>query len=93
MSICWVKPSLPTLSKIWGRWALTQTRLTNILKMEDKLLEDDLHVNLTIYSIPASLIKEFVENVARPNYPGGMSSAIIDLMRKTVGEHRAKEGR
>jgi len=53
------------------------------------LLADDLSVSLTIYDIPASLFTEFCLNVVRPRYPGGISDAIKDLMRKAIVEREA----
>lgn len=46
------------------------------------------HVSITIYYIPASLLNEFSENVAKPYYPGGMSQAIKDLMRKAIEKEK-----
>jgi len=50
--------------------------------------------NLTIYDIPAELLKEFAVKVVQPKYPGGVSEAIQDQMRKAVSRKtRAKAGR
>ena len=46
--------------------------------------------NLTIYGIPAELLHEFSEYVVKPFYPGGITPAIIDLMRKAVQEQKEK---
>jgi hypothetical protein len=55
-------------------------------RFESPLSDDDLLVSLTIYDIPASLLKQFSQNVIKPHYPGGVSDAIKDLMRKAVNE-------
>ena len=49
------------------------------------------HVDLTIMGIPEELIHEFSEYVVKPFYPGGITSAIMDLMRKAVQEQKQKE--
>jgi hypothetical protein len=46
--------------------------------------KDDLFVHLTIYDIPASLLKEFCEKTVKPYYPEGISQAIKDFMRKAA---------
>jgi hypothetical protein len=43
----------------------------------------DLFVNITLYHVPSSLVKEFALNVAY-KYPGGISEAIQDLMKNAV---------
>jgi len=48
------------------------------------------YVNTTIYDIPASLLSEFSDKVVKPCYPGGISQAIKDLMRKAVKEQKEK---
>lgn len=53
--------------------------------------KEELHVSITIYDIPASLVKEFAKNVMKPHYPRGISDAIQDLMRKAVEEEKRKE--
>ena len=50
------------------------------------LLAEDFPVKLTIYDIPVSLFKEFCLKVVQPRYPGGISDAIEDLMRKAILE-------
>ena len=49
-------------------------------------LEDDLLVDLTFHSIPASHLCEFVEKIVRPYYNGNMNTAIQDLLHKTIAE-------
>jgi hypothetical protein len=63
----------------------------------DKFLEDenrkpgDSHVNITIYHVPSSLVNDFAKFVVQPHYPGGISPAIKDLMRKAVEKQKQKE--
>lgn len=49
------------------------------------------YVNITIYDIPAELLHEFSEKVIKPFYPGGISVAFRDLMRKAVQEQKEKK--
>ena len=49
-------------------------------------LENDLLVDLTFHSVPASLLSEFAEKVVRPYYHGNMNTAIQDLLHKTLTE-------
>jgi hypothetical protein len=54
-------------------------------------LKDDLLVNLTIHDIPSVLLKEFCTKVANPEYPGGISDAIKDLMWKAIEAQNQQE--
>ena len=64
---------------------------------EDKQLtcyftdKNDILVHITIYNVPASLVKEFTQEVVRPSYPRGISDAIQDLMRKAILEQEARQ--
>ena len=49
-------------------------------------LEDDLLVDLTFHSVPASLLSEFAEKIVKPYYKGNMNAAIQDLIHKTLAE-------
>lgn len=49
------------------------------------------YVNITIYDVPAELLHEFSEKILKPYYPGGISVAIKDLMRKAIEEQKQKE--
>jgi hypothetical protein len=53
---------------------------------QKKLFEDS--VNITIYDVPADLLHEFSERVMKPYYPGGITEALVDLMRKAVQERK-----
>ena len=48
--------------------------------------EDDILVDLTFHSFPASLLTEFAEKIVRPYYQGNMNAAIQDLLHKTIAE-------
>jgi hypothetical protein len=48
--------------------------------------EDDLLLDLTFYSVPASLLSEIAEKIVRPYYNGNMNAAIQDLLHKTLRE-------
>jgi len=48
--------------------------------------EDDILVDLTFHSVPASLLTEFAEKIVRPYYAGNMNAAIQDLLHKTLAE-------
>jgi hypothetical protein len=47
---------------------------------------DDLLLDLTFHSVPASLLSEFAEKIVKPYYRGNMNAAIQDLLHKTIGE-------
>ena len=48
--------------------------------------EEDLLVDLTFHSVPASLLTEFAEKIVRPYYAENMNAAIQDLHYKTLAE-------
>jgi len=48
--------------------------------------QDDLLVDLTFHSVPASLLTEFAEKIVKPYYQGNMNAAIQDLIIKAVAE-------
>lgn len=50
--------------------------------VENGKFKDDMFVNVTICNVPESLLREFMRTVVNPSYPGGISEAIQDLMRK-----------
>ena len=43
----------------------------------------DLFVNITLYRVPESLVREFVLKIA-VHYPGGIGEAIQDLMKNAI---------
>ncbi len=48
--------------------------------------EEDLLVDLTFHSVPASLIAEFAEKIAQPYYNGNLNAAIQDLIHKALAD-------
>jgi len=60
------------------------------LNMKKKLsvlpIEDDLTVDLTFHEVPASLLTDFAEKIAKPFYCGNITNAIKDLMEQVITE-------
>ena len=58
------------------------------MKKETQVLatEDDLLLDLTFHSVPASLLSEFAEKIVKPYYNGNLNAAIQDLLHKTIAE-------
>jgi len=48
--------------------------------------ENDLLLDLTFHSVPASLLSEFAEKIVKPYYRGNLNAAIQDLLHKTIAE-------
>jgi hypothetical protein len=48
-------------------------------------VKEDIFVNITLYRVPGDLVQKFTRNVV-VNYPGGLSEAVQDLMRKALKE-------
>jgi len=44
--------------------------------------EEDLLVDLTFHSVPASLIAEFAEKIAKTHYNGNLNATAQDLIYK-----------
>jgi tagatose-1,6-bisphosphate aldolase non-catalytic subunit AgaZ/GatZ len=55
-------------------------------KTEFSAEQEDLLVDLTLHSVPASLIAEFAEKIVRPYYSGNLNAAVQDLIIKTLSE-------
>ncbi len=53
-------------------------------RLENVLTRNDFFVDLTIYDVPVSLLKDFSEYVINPGYTGRVTEAIKDLMRKEI---------
>jgi hypothetical protein len=53
-------------------------------RVDDKRHDDDMFVDLTIYDVPAGLLREFGEKVVNSSYPSGVNEAIKDLLRKAI---------
>ena len=49
-------------------------------------LENDLLIDLTFHSLPASLLAEFAEKIVGPYYNGNLNLAIQDLIGKILSE-------
>ena len=54
----------------------------------DGKFKDDSFGNLTIYNVSDSLLREFMRTVVWPKYPGGISEALQDLMKKEVQKQK-----
>ena len=50
-----------------------------------ELPKDDLFVNITLYRMPATLVRLFALKVAY-QYPGGIGEAVQELMKKAITE-------
>jgi len=50
-----------------------------------ELPKDDLYVSITLYHLPATLVRLFAQKVAY-KYPGGVGEAVEDLIKKAVIE-------
>lgn len=67
-----------------------QKRLACFQEIGDRRYDDDMFVDLTIYDVPAGLLREFGEKVVRSSYPGGVNEAIKDLLRKAIIEQESR---
>ena len=58
------------------------------MKKKTQVLElrNDLLIDLTFHSLPASLLAEFAEKIVKPYYSGNLNAAIQDLLHKTLAE-------
>ena len=48
--------------------------------------ENDLLIDLTLHSMPASRIAEFAEKIVQPYYAGNLNAAVQDLIQKALEE-------
>jgi hypothetical protein len=63
-----------------------QKAILNYLQSESvQLPEDDLFVTITLYRMPATLVRLFALKVAH-QYPGGIGEAVQELMKKVITE-------
>jgi hypothetical protein len=67
---------------------MQQKRLACFQARGNKRCDDDFFVQLTIYDVPDSLLREFCKKIVQRNYPGGVSDAIKDLIQKAVLEQQ-----
>jgi hypothetical protein len=65
---------------------VSEERLNMKKKLSVLAAEGDLTVDLTFHEVPASLLTEFAEKIARPFYNGNIGSAIKDLMQQAITE-------
>jgi len=49
-------------------------------------VKDDLMVSLTFHEVPASLLTEFAQKIAKPFYGGSITNAVEDLMQQAIAE-------
>lgn len=63
---------------------MQRKRLAVFQRVDDKRFGDDMFVDLTIYDVPAGLLREFGEKVVHSSYPSGVNEAIKDLLRKAI---------
>ncbi len=58
----------------------------NYLQSEPiELPKDDLFVSITLYRMPATLVRLFMQKVAY-QYPGGLGEAVQELMKRAISE-------
>jgi hypothetical protein len=53
-------------------------------------MSEPRYVHITIYDVPSELVKDFSDKIVKPYYPGGISQAIKDLMKKAVEKEKTK---
>ena len=68
---------------------MQRKRLTGFQEIGNERYDNDLSVHLTIYDVPASLLRDFCKKIVQPNYPGGVSDAIKDLIQKAILEQQS----
>jgi hypothetical protein len=67
---------------------MQRKRLTGFQEIGNERYDNDLSVHLTIYDVPAGLLRDFCKKIVQPNYPGGVSDAIKDLIQKAIMEQQ-----
>jgi hypothetical protein len=67
---------------------MQQKRLGRFQEIGNKSYDSDLSVHLTIYDVPADLLRDFCKKIVQPNYPGGVSDAIKHLIQKAILEQQ-----
>ncbi len=64
----------------------TQKAIMSYLQSEPvELPKDDLFVNITLYRMPATLVRLFKQKAAY-QYPGGIGEAVQELMKRAISE-------
>lgn len=64
-------------------------RLGRFQEIGNNSYDSALLVHLTIYDVPAGLLRDFCKKIVQPNYPGGVSDAIKDLIQKAILEQQS----
>jgi hypothetical protein len=72
------------------RRAVHRKKLAVFQRVEEKRHNDDMFVDLTIYDVPAGLLREFGEKVVQSSYPSGVNEAIKDLLRKAILDQESR---
>lgn len=67
---------------------MQEKRLAWFQEIGNKRYDDGFFVQLTTSDNPESLLSEFCKKIVQPNYRGGVSDAIKDLMQKAIFEQR-----
>jgi hypothetical protein len=62
---------------------MEQKRLSLFQEIKNKRHDNDMFVDLTIYDVPVSLLREFGEKIIQSSYPDGVSEAIDRSMQWT----------
>ena len=60
-----------------------QKNIQCYLNEDLELMKESIFVDVTLHRVPGDLLREFARRVA-VNYPGGISEAIQDLMKKAL---------
>lgn len=66
---------------------MTEKPLINYI-VDNGKSKDDFFGDVTICNVPDSLLREFMRTVVWPKYPGGITEALIDLMKKEVQKQK-----
>jgi hypothetical protein len=72
------------------RMVMGKKKLACFREIGNNGIDDDMFVDLTIYDIPAGLLREFGEKVVHSSYPSGVNEAIKDLLRKAIMEQDSR---
>ena len=62
-----------------------QKGIVSYLQNELELQKEDIFVDITLYRVPACLVREFALRVAN-KYPGGINEAIQEAMKQAIKE-------
>lgn len=62
-----------------------QKGIVSYFQNELELQKEDMFIDITLYRVPACLVREFALRVAN-KYPGGISEAIQEVMKQAIKE-------